>query len=50
MTKEEIKKRIEKIEYNQFLLAMKDHWNRKDYEADDKMYTEIIELRKKLLN
>lgn len=48
MTKMEIEKKIEDIETLRFLLAMKDHWNRDDFEWDAKKAHELRELRKEL--
>ncbi len=46
MTMDEITKRIEVLENRRFMLAMKDHWSRADYELDDELLVELIALRK----
>jgi len=38
--------RIEKLEDNLFILAMKDHWTTADYDLDAKWRKELRELRK----
>ena len=48
MTKMEIEKRIDTLENNKFFLAMKDHWNREDFDYDAKLWKEICELKKEL--
>ena len=48
MTRQEIEKKIEELENRRFFLAMKDFWDRKDFELDDKLYDEIRELKKEL--
>lgn len=48
MTREEINKRMEELENARFFLAMKDRWDRRDYEADDKMFRELLELKEQL--
>lgn len=48
MTREEIKGKIEEIERRRFFLAMKDMWNREDFERDRKWYNEVRELEKEL--
>ena len=48
MTKEEIKKRIDELEDDIFFLAMKDRWNKRDYELDTKWNNELKELKKEL--
>lgn len=42
-TKEE---RIRELENKRFFLAMKDFWNRKDFERDEELRKEIEELKK----
>lgn len=44
----EIKARIDKLEYDRFILSMKDRWNLKDYDEDRKMSDEIMKLTKQL--
>ena len=48
MAKEEIIKRIEEINTDRFYLAMKDNWDRRDYDLDIKWYRELVELRELL--
>lgn len=48
MTREEMQKRLETLETRSFYLAMKDHWDRKDFELDTKMFNEMLELKKAL--
>lgn len=48
MTKMEITKKIETLENQKFLLAMKDHWNRDDFDFDSKLWREICNLKKEL--
>ena len=47
MTKIEITKRMEELEYEMFILEMKDRWNAKDYEEKAKMFNEWLDLKKK---
>ena len=46
MTVEEARARIEELETKIFLLAMKDFWDRRDFEEDDKMNREVLTLKK----
>lgn len=48
MTKEEMLKRMDEIETRRFYLAMKDRWDRSDYETDDKWFREWLDLKKKV--
>lgn len=48
MTREEIIKRMNEIETKRFYLKMKDFWDRKDFETDDKWFKEWFELKKEL--
>lgn len=48
MMREKIEKRIDELESARFFLAMKDRWDRRDYEADDKMFKELLELKEQL--
>lgn len=50
MNKVEIQKRIEELEARRFYLSMKDRWSQDDYEADRKMWTEALELKKALVD
>ena len=50
MTRTEIENKIKEIEHNRFLLAMKDHWNRDDFDWDSKAYSEVKKLIKPLLS
>ena len=45
MTIEEIKAKIEELESEKFYLAMKDHWNDKDYQYDRELFREIQALK-----
>ena len=48
MTREEILNRMEEIENDRFLLAMKDYWNNRDYETDQKWLDEYHALTREL--
>lgn len=48
MTKTEIKERLEKLEYQRFLVDMIDRWLPKDWEEAHKLDVEIHELKKLL--
>ena len=48
MTTAEIKKRIEELEQDIFILDCKDRWNRNDYLESSKMVAEKYELIKEL--
>lgn len=48
MTREEITKRIDKLETRRFYLAMKDMWNNSDYALEDKLCREIRALKAQL--
>lgn len=48
MTKQEITKKLEELEREQFELMMKDMCNRADYELDSKYTREIETLREAL--
>lgn len=48
MTKQEIIKKLEELEREQFELMMKDMWDRADYELDRKYTREIEALREAL--
>lgn len=50
MNKQEIEKRIEKLENDRFFLNMKDRWNFNDYRRDDELKKEIKNLKKILDN
>lgn len=50
MTREEIIKRMDEIETKRFYLAMKDRWDRSDYDWDNKMFNEWLNLKKMLDN
>lgn len=50
MTKKMIENKIEELETKKFMLSMKDHWNREDFDKDAKLWNEIVKLRKELLN
>lgn len=45
MTVEEARARYEELETQRFLLAMKDFWDRRDFEEDDKMTKEMLMLK-----
>lgn len=47
-TVKEINERIETLERRKFMLAMKDNWNRKDFETDRQLAREILALEKEL--
>ena len=38
--------KIRELENTRFFLAMKDNWNRKDFERDEELRKEIEELKK----
>lgn len=46
--KEEIKKRLEKIQGLRFWIAMKDNWSREDFNRDLELSTEQLKLEKEL--
>ena len=48
MTKQEIIKKLEELDREQFLLMMKDHWDRRDFDEDTRLSREMAELRKML--
>ena len=48
MTKEEMLKRMEELEGKRFMLAMKDRWDSSDYDRDNKLFNEWLELKKKV--
>ena len=48
MTREEIMKRIDELETEQFYLKMKDYWASNDFEHDRELYYQIRELKKAL--
>ena len=48
MAREEIIKRIRVLNDRRFLLAMKDHWTREDFDKDREMSNEIFELERSL--
>lgn len=48
MTREEMEKRKEWLEDQIFYLAMKDRWNRADFDRDDRWQRELFELKKVL--
>lgn len=48
MTRQEIENKIKEIENKRFFLAMKDMWNREDFERDRKWNNEVRELEKEL--
>ena len=48
MTREEMLKRMDEIETRRFYLAMKDHWDRDDFETDRKWFNEWLDLKKKV--
>jgi len=48
MTKKEMLERMDEIETRRFYLAMKDRWNSKDFETDDKLFYEWLSLKKKV--
>ncbi len=50
MMREEKEKRIEKLEWLRFELAMKDRWSEKDFDTDKKWADELFELKKELKN
>lgn len=45
MTVEEARARYEELETQSFLLAMKDFWDRRDFEKDDEMNREMLTLK-----
>ncbi len=50
MAREEIIKKIDELETEQFYLKMKDHWTSNDFNHDRKLYYQIRELKKALEN
>ncbi len=48
--KQELIDRLNTLNKKRFYLAMKDFWNRSDFEADEAMKKEIAEIEKKLEN
>ena len=45
MTQKEIKERIDELETRQFYLAMKDRWDRDDFNYDRELTNQIRELK-----
>ena len=50
MTREEMIKKIDELETEQFYLKMKDYWTSNDFEHDRELYYRIRELKKALEN
>lgn len=50
INKVEMEKRIEELEARRFYLSMKDRWSYEDHEADRKMWMEVLELKKALVD
>jgi hypothetical protein len=48
--REELRARLRDIEDRRFFLAMKDRWNNSDYELDNKLFNEEINIKKVLTN
>lgn len=48
--REELRARLKDIEDRRFFLAMKDRWNNSDYELDNKLFNEEINIKKALTN
>ena len=48
MTRTEMEKRKEWLEDQIFYLAMKDRWDRADFDRDDRWQRELFELKKTL--
>jgi hypothetical protein len=48
MTRTELENRINQLENDEFLLAMKDFWTDKDFEDNKRMFTELKSLREML--
>lgn len=48
MTKQEIAARLEKVEFDRFILAMKDRWDRADFDEDARLGREIEALKKEM--
>ena len=48
MAREEIIKKIDNLETEQFYLKMKDHWSSNDFDYDRELYYQIRELKKAL--
>lgn len=49
MTREQIEQRINDLEREEFLLSMKDHWTREDWETDRQRTAELRELNARLM-
>ena len=50
MTRIEMTNKLEKLEHERFILAMKDTWNYHDYDEDRELLKAINELKKALKN
>ena len=48
MLRTELEKRLEKLEQEKFILAMKDYWFNSDWEEDNRLDKEIAETKKAL--
>ena len=48
MTKEQLQQQIKEVELDIFYLAMKDMWDRKDFERDDELHKKLKELQEAL--
>ena len=47
MTKQE---ELEKLETEEFMLKMKDHWSNEDFEYDRQLYNKIKQLKEEINN
>lgn len=48
MTKQEIIKKLDELDREQFMLMMADHWDRRDFDENNRLSREMAELRKML--
>ena len=48
MTKQEIIKKLDELDRKQFMLMMADHWDRCDFDENNRLTREMAELRKML--
>lgn len=48
MTKQEIIKKLDELDHQQFMLMMQDHWDRYDFDENNRFAREMAELRKML--
>lgn len=45
---EELEKQLEKLEHDEFMLKMADHWDNSDYKYSWELHTQIKEIKQKI--